>query len=61
MKLISREDVLHILIIPCHPEPQSFNASMTRFSVKELEGSGHNVAVFDLYAEEFDPVERVDH
>lgn len=53
--------MLHILIIHCHPEPQSFNGSMTRTAVKILEGEGHSVEVSDLYAEGFDPVERDEH
>lgn len=52
---------MHTLIVHCHPEPQSFNGSMTRTAVKALEIEGHSVEVSDLYAEGFDPVERREH
>lgn len=52
---------MRILIVHCHPEPQSFNGSMTRTAVDVLERAGHRVEVSDLYAEGFDPVERSGH
>lgn len=52
---------MQILIVHCHPEPQSFNGSMTKVAVDALEKIGHNVVVSDLYAQNFDPVERVEH
>ncbi|EGU39629.1 putative NAD(P)H dehydrogenase (quinone) [Vibrio ichthyoenteri ATCC 700023] len=52
---------MHVLIVHCHPEPQSFNASMTNLAVEALEQAGHKVVVSDLYAQKFDPVERAEH
>lgn len=49
---------MDILIVHCHPEPKSFNGSLTRTAVAILEGAGHRVEISDLYAEGFDPVER---
>lgn len=51
---------MHALIVIAHPEPQSFNATLKNVAVRTLEGAGHTVAVSDLYAEGFDPVEGPD-
>lgn len=45
-----------VLIVHAHPEPQSFNAAMTRTAVTALQAAGHEVKVSDLYAMGFDPV-----
>ncbi|MFC4425245.1 NAD(P)H-dependent oxidoreductase [Deinococcus navajonensis] len=47
---------MHVLIVHAHPEPQSFNAAMTRTAVDTLEANGHTVEVSDLYAMQFNPV-----
>ncbi|WP_110670053.1 NAD(P)H-dependent oxidoreductase [Salinicola halophilus] len=48
---------MKVLIVHCHPEPQSFNAALTQTAVETLERDGHEVAVSDLYADGFEPVE----
>jgi len=39
----------------------SFDGSLTRRAVKTLKNTGHSVEISDLYAEDFDPLERVQH
>ncbi|WP_456268541.1 NAD(P)H-dependent oxidoreductase [Kushneria sp. AK178] len=48
---------MKVLIVHCHPEPQSFNAALTNTARETLENDGHEVIISDLYAENFDPVE----
>ncbi|QUJ68990.1 NAD(P)H-dependent oxidoreductase [Photobacterium sp. GJ3] len=52
---------MKILIVHCHPEPTSFNASLTTTAIRALENAGHQVDVSDLYRENFDPVEKAVH
>lgn len=52
---------MHALIVHCHPEPASFNAALTDVARETLRGLGHTVEISDLYAENFDPVERAAH
>jgi NAD(P)H dehydrogenase (quinone) len=52
---------MNVLIVHCHPNPKSFNAALTRTAREALEADGHAVAVSDLYAEGFDPVEAPRH
>jgi len=52
---------MHALIVHAHPEPASFNATLTATAMRTLERQGHTVEVSDLYAEGFDPVERGGH
>ena len=40
----------NILIVTCHPEPQSLNHALTRHAVTTLAGAGHRVVESDLYA-----------
>jgi NAD(P)H dehydrogenase (quinone) len=47
---------MRVLIVHAHPEPQSFNAALTRAATEALRGNGHEVTVSDLYADHFDPV-----
>ena len=47
---------MNVLIVHAHPEPQSFNAAMTRAAAAALAAAGHAVVVSDLYAMGFDPV-----
>lgn len=39
-----------VLIVTCHPEPQSLNHALTRHAVTTLAGAGHRVVESDLYA-----------
>ena len=47
---------MHVLLIYCHPNPDSFNAALRDAAVAGLTASGHSVESRDLYAEGFDPV-----
>jgi NAD(P)H dehydrogenase (quinone) len=47
---------MKVLIVHAHPEPQSFNAALTRAAAAALRDTGHEVTVSDLYADNFDPV-----
>ncbi len=52
---------MNVLIVLCHPEPNSFNATLKNEAVKVLEKEGAIVEVSDLYAQSFDPVEKPAH
>jgi putative NADPH-quinone reductase len=47
---------MRILLVYCHPSPTSFVASICEALVRELAAKGHEIEVFDLYGEGFDPV-----
>ena len=47
---------MRILVIYCHPRPDSFSAALRDVAVEALMAGGHEVYVTDLYAEGFDPV-----
>jgi NAD(P)H dehydrogenase (quinone) len=47
---------MRALIVHAHPEPASFNGSLTRAAVDALQRAGHAVRVSDLHAMGFDPV-----
>jgi NAD(P)H dehydrogenase (quinone) len=47
---------MRILVIYCHPKPDSFCAALRDTVVDGLTASGHSVEPRDLYAEAFDPV-----
>lgn len=52
---------MHAHIVLAHPEPQSFNAHLTRVAWRSLEARGWSVSLSDLYAMGFDPCERAEH
>ena len=47
---------MHVLLIHCHPRPDSFSSALRDAAVAGLTASGHVVEQRDLYAEAFDPV-----
>ena len=47
---------MKILYIYCHPLPESFHAAIRVEALAGLQAAGHEVDLFDLYAETFDPV-----
>jgi len=47
---------LHVFIVYCHPEPQSFNGAMLRTACETVVAAGHEVITSDLYKMCFDPV-----
>jgi NAD(P)H dehydrogenase (quinone) len=44
------------LVVYCHPNPNSFNASVRDVVLETLKASGNEVRLTDLYAEGFNPV-----
>jgi putative NADPH-quinone reductase len=47
---------MRVLVVYCHPVPESFCASIRDTAVATLAEGGHEVRLLDLYAEGFDPV-----
>ncbi len=47
---------MRVLLVYCHPDPESFTAAVKATAVSALSAAGHVVDVLDLYAEDFDPV-----
>jgi NAD(P)H dehydrogenase (quinone) len=48
---------MRVLVIYCHPRPDSFSAALRDAAVDGLTASGHSVELRDLHAEGFDPVQ----
>ena len=46
---------MRVLVVYCHPKPESFTAAMRDAVVDGLKQAGHEPQVLDLYAENFDP------
>ena len=47
---------MRLLVVFCHPDPESYGAALFRTACEALRDSGHELRVIDLYAEGFDPV-----
>ncbi len=47
---------MRVLVIHCHPRPDSYGAALRDAAVNGLKEAGHAVELRDLYAEAFDPV-----
>ena len=47
---------MRVLVVVCHPDPDSFTRSLAAVSLAALRRAGHEIRVTDLYAEGFDPV-----
>jgi NAD(P)H dehydrogenase (quinone) len=47
---------MKILLVFCHPDPESYGATLAQAARTSLEDAGHEVRLTDLYAEGFDPV-----
>lgn len=52
---------MRVHIVHAHPEPTSYNGTLTRTAERALRERGGTVTVSDLYRMNFDPVERADH
>ncbi|MBS8270129.1 flavodoxin family protein [Halomonas litopenaei] len=52
---------MNVLIVHCHPEPQSLNGALTVITADTLISQGHRVVISDLYAEGFDAIEHPRH
>jgi putative NADPH-quinone reductase len=51
---------MRILVVFCHPAPDSFQGAILADLVARLEQDRHEVRLVDLYAERFDPVLDLD-
>ena len=51
---------MRVLIVYCHPVPDSFCAAVRDVAVEAITGRGCEARIIDLYAENFDPVMRCD-
>ena len=47
---------MRLLLVFCHPDPQSYGAALRRTAADALRSAGHELREIDLYAEGFDPV-----
>ena len=47
---------MKLLLVYCHPNPESFGAALREAARSALVESGHTLREIDLYAEGFDPV-----
>jgi putative NADPH-quinone reductase len=51
---------MRVLLVYCHPVPESFVAAVRDRALATLQAGGHDVRLTDLYAESFDPVLTAD-
>ncbi|MDP2119443.1 MAG: NAD(P)H-dependent oxidoreductase [Hoeflea sp.] len=51
---------MRILLVYCHPVPESFCAAVRDAAIRGLTRAGHEIDLLDLYAEGFDPVMPAD-
>lgn len=49
---------MHILVVLCHPNRESFSRIITDQVIRGAESEGHTVKLVDLYEDGFDPVFR---
>ena len=47
---------LRLLLVHCHPDPDSFGAALRSSAADALRTAGHDLREIDLYADGFDPV-----
>ncbi len=47
---------MRVLVVHCHPNPESFVAAVRDAALEGLRTAGHEVRLIDLYEEGFDPV-----
>ncbi|TGU98200.1 flavodoxin family protein, partial [Mesorhizobium sp. M8A.F.Ca.ET.173.01.1.1] len=47
---------MRVLVVYCHPVPESFCAAIRDTAVEVLRGRGWDVRLLDLYGENFNPV-----
>ncbi|MBX3569507.1 MAG: NAD(P)H-dependent oxidoreductase [Rhizobiaceae bacterium] len=47
---------MRVLVVYCHPVPESFCAAIRDVALRVLTAAGHEIRLTDLYAEGFDPV-----
>ena len=56
----TRSEQMRVLVVYCHPVPESFCAAVRDAAVEALGERGCEVRLVDLYAERFDPVMPAD-
>ncbi len=49
-----------VLVVFCHPVPESFNTAVLAAALRGLAAGGHETRVIDLYKDGFDPVLSAD-
>jgi NAD(P)H dehydrogenase (quinone) len=47
---------MRVLVVYCHPDPESFTAAVRDEALRGLSAGGHESRVIDLYGEGFNPV-----
>lgn len=47
---------MKLLLVYCHPDPESFGSAIRQTALQTLAAAGHEVRQIDLYAEGFNPV-----
>jgi NAD(P)H dehydrogenase (quinone) len=47
---------MRVLVIYCHPNPESFTAAIRETALASLAAKGHETRLIDLYAMDFNPV-----
>jgi NAD(P)H dehydrogenase (quinone) len=47
---------MNVSVIVAHPNPKSFNHSISQAALAQLEQNGHTPTLHDLHAEQFDPL-----
>jgi NAD(P)H dehydrogenase (quinone) len=47
---------MRLLLVFCHPDPQSYGAALRHAAADALRNAGHELREIDLYAQGFDPV-----
>jgi NAD(P)H dehydrogenase (quinone) len=47
---------MKLILVFCHPDPDSYGAALRRTAADALRAAGHDLREIDLYAEGFDPV-----
>ena len=51
---------MRLLLVYCHPDPESFCSALRHAAQEALQSAGHDVREIDLYREGFDPVLSLD-
>jgi putative NADPH-quinone reductase len=46
---------MRVLVVHCHPDPESYSAALRETALAALAEAGHETRLIDLYAEGFDP------
>jgi NAD(P)H dehydrogenase (quinone) len=56
----AESQTMRLLLVHCHPDPQSYGAALARTAAEALRAAGHELRWIDLYASGFDPVLSAD-